>query len=184
MIEEQIKTIKRSFREDIALLTCLSFMTGLTAAACFHDLRALWIFLLFVPLITVCLISLCGKVRIYKNLKNARNSKIIKSEIFCKKIDFIFINEGGKYYKTGKKLFATKIYDSEEKLYIYVFSDSLSEITYPADLEFASEYSKKITARLKDKKLHIKCYDDTNLIAEIKELPLYEINNWKNGRYF
>ncbi len=184
MIEEQIKTIKKSFRVNIALLVCASFPTCLTAAACFRDLRALWIFLLFALLITLGLISLCGKVRIYKNLKNARNAKLIKSEILCKKVDFIFNNEGGKYHKTGKKLFAAKIYDSEEKLYIYVFADSLTEITYPADLEFASKYSKKITARLKDKKLHIKCYGDTNLIAEIKELPLYEINNWKNGRYF
>lgn len=177
MLEEQIKTIKASFRVDIALLAWLSFPVCLTAVACFRDLRALWGFLLFAPLITVGLISLCGKVRIYKNLKKAHDAKLIKSEILCKKVDFIFNNDGGKYHKTLKKLFAVKIRDSEDKLYIYAFANSLTEITYPEDLVFASKYTKKITARLEGKNIHIKCYGNTNLIAEIKELPLYEIKN-------
>ncbi len=182
MLDEQIKTIKAYYRKHFWGLACFAFMLCLVAVACFRDLRALWLLLFFLLLFGLGAIPVIEGVRICRGLKHARGAEITKSEMFCERIETIGFNDGGKYVKGLRRIFGVKIYGSDGKKYIYAFTDSVTEITRPSDLEFSNNYSKKINSRLCGKTLHAKLYGESNLIAEIKEFPLYEVKNWiRNG---
>ncbi|MBR4278962.1 MAG: hypothetical protein IKT34_02190 [Clostridia bacterium] len=182
MLDEQIKTIKEYYRKCFWGLGCFAFMLCLVAAACFRDLRALWLLLFFLTLFVVCALPVIEGIRICTRLKRSRGHEITKSEIVCEKIKTIEFNDGGKYVKGLRRIFGVRIYSSDGKKYVYVFTDSVTEITRPSDLEFSNQYSKKLNSRLCGKTLHAKLYGESDLVAEIKEFPLYEVKNWiRNG---
>lgn len=109
---------------------------------------------------------------LYRKLKASRGKDVETFEIECTSIKLLTESRS----KNGSYIIITglTLIGSDGKKYYFPLPKRIEEynetLTKPM-------YSGRVffNTKLKDKHLHIKCYKDTSIIHEIKELPNYEI---------
>ena len=110
------------------------------------------------------------RLSVYRKLKASRGKGTEKIEIECINTKLICDASG----KRTVSLIGLMLFGSDGKKYFFPFPKRIPEYngtrtkTYNAGQNFFRE-------RLKSKHLHITCYEGTDIVYEIKELPNYEI---------
>ncbi len=109
---------------------------------------------------------------VYRKLRKARGKDLEKVEIECTavKLSTESRSKNGSYVIiTGLTLIET-----DNKKYYFPLPKRIEEYneTITKPMHSGRDF---FNTKLKDKHLHVKCYKDTSLIHEIKELPNYEI---------
>lgn len=180
IIEKQIKNVKKScVIYGLFSLLFAPWLIVIVVAICFkgvgdtHKIVVTAITLAVIGTIAGVFLNLFFKrFSLYRKLRNARGKDLEKLEIECTSIKLLTESRS----KNGSYVIITglTLIGADGKKYYFPLPKRIEEynetLTKPM-------YSGRVffNTKLKDKHLHIKCYKDTSIIHEIKELPNYEI---------
>ncbi len=180
IIEKQIKNVKKSclvyglFSLPFAPWPIVIILNLCITGIGNKDkiLAAVLAFAVFGGIASAFLTLFFKRFSIYRKLKKARSKDLEKFEIECTavKLSTESRSKNGSYVIiTGLTLIG-----ADNKKYYFPLPKRIEEYneTITKPLHSGRDFFK---AKLKDKHLHVKCYKDTSLIHEIKELPNYEI---------
>lgn len=171
-LEKQIKTFKKAF---IPHLICTLLFAFPIIAICFASsegkcLQKFVCIAFFGIFFGIYFAVFLKSFSIYRTLKKARGRKTEAAETECIDIRIMFNPSG----KRNIYIIGVRIIGSDNKKYFYPLPKKLPEYneTWSKPFKAGTEFFAK---KLKGKRLHMKCYEGTNLIHEIKEFPNYEI---------
>lgn len=180
IIEKQIKNVKKScVIYGLFSLLFAPWLIVIVVAICFkgvgdtHKIVVTAITLSVIGTIAGVFLNLFFKhFSVYRKLRKARGKDLDKFEIECTSVKLLTESRS----KHGSYVIITglTLIGADGKKYYFPLPKRIEEynetITKPL-------HSGRVffNTKLKDKHLHVKCYKDTNLIHEIKELPNYEI---------
>lgn len=180
IIEKQIKNVKKScVIYGLFSLLFAPWLIAIVVAICFkgvgdtHKIVVTAITLAVIGTIAGVFLNLFFKhFSVYRKLRNARGKDLDKFEIECTSVKLLTESRskhGSYVIITGLTLIGAdgKKYYFPLPKRIGEYNETLTKPMYSGRVFF--------NTKLKDKRLHIKCYKDTSIIHEIKELPNYEI---------
>ena len=180
IIEKQIKNVKKScVIYGLFSLLFAPWLIVIVVAICFkgvgdtHKIVVTAITLAVIGTIAGVFLNLFFKnFSVYRKLRKARGKDLDKFEIECTSVKLL--TESRSKYGSYVIITGLTLIGSDNKKYYFPLPKRIGEynetLTKPM-------YSGRVffNTKLKDKRLHIKCYEDTSIIHEIKELPNYEI---------
>jgi hypothetical protein len=180
IIEKQIKNVKKScVIYGLFSLLFAPWLIVIVVAICFkgvgdtHKIVVTAITLAVIGTIAGVFLNLFFKrFSLYRKLKASRGKDVEAFEIECTSVKLLTESRS----KNGSYVIITglTLIGSDGKKYYFPLPKRIEEynetLTKPM-------YSGRVffNTKLKDKHLHVKCYKDTSIIHEIKELPNYEI---------
>ncbi|MBR5286068.1 MAG: hypothetical protein IKU30_04140 [Clostridia bacterium] len=180
IIEKQIKNVKKScviyglfslpfapWPIAIVLNLCITGIGNkdkITAAAV--------TFTVFGIIASAFLTLFFKRFSLYRKLKASRGKDVETFEIDCAEVKLV--TEARTKNNRSVTITGLTLIGADGKKYYFPLPKRIEEYneTITKPLHSGADFFK---TRLKGKRLHIKCYKDTSIIHEIKELPNYEI---------
>ena len=180
IIEKQIKNVKKScVIYGLFSLLFAPWLIAIVVAICFkgvgdtHKIVVTAITLAVIGTIAGVFLNLFFKhFSVYRKLRKARGKDLEKLEIECTSVKLM--KESRSKHGSYVIITGLTLIGADNKKYYFPLPKRIEEynetITKPM-------YSGRVffNTKLKDKHLHVKCYNGTSIIHEIKELPNYEI---------
>ena len=180
IIEKQIKNVKKScVIYGLFSLLFAPWLIVIVVAICFkgvgdtHKIVVTAITLSVIGTIAGVFLNLFFKhFSVYRKLRKARGKDLDKFEIECTSVKLL--TESRSKYGSYVIITGLTLIGADGKKYYFPLPKRIEE--YNETLTKPMRSGRVFfNTKLKDNHLHIKCYKDTNLIHEIKELPNYEI---------